>query len=144
MATVKVVLNPSWPALEFIPGGSANRYINQRAVRAVQLANGMTPSRSGNLRRHNKKSGTLNRGLLRAEVTVYNDAPYAQAVHDGTLGKRIRPKYSEAMPIPVVPGLPKNSVVRTFPVGPKFAKKFVKGQRKQPWLKRACDIAFKS
>lgn len=142
MATVKVTLSPGWPAKEFVPGGGANRYVNQRAIRAVELANAMTPSRGGNLRRHNKKTGTLNRGPYRAEVSVYNDAPYAAAVHEGTLGKRIRPKNSDAMPIPVVPGLPRNLVVKNFPVGPNFRKKFVKGQRSQPWLQRACDIAF--
>lgn len=144
MATALVTINHGWAARQFIPGGSANRYVDQRARRAVEIANGITPSRSGELRRHNKKSGTLNRGPYRAQCTVYNDAPYAAAVHGGTLGKRIVPTSSAAMPIPVVAGLPRNSVVKTFPVGPGFAKKFVRGQLANPWLETACDIAFRS
>ena len=47
--------------------------------------------RSGNLQLHTKKGGVLKVGPYQCRTSVYNDADYAAAVHDGVNSTRLDP-----------------------------------------------------
>lgn len=115
-------------------------------VEAVKTA----PKRRGDLAKEHKDGGWLRTGKLLGRGYVDNVSSYAAAVHEGTLGLRIVPTHSLAMPIPKVKGGPAKRHGAPskflFPVGPGvdkkgngFPKKSVAGQRANPWLLRAAD-----
>lgn len=136
-----VTIDHTWAPRQFIPGGSANRYIDTRMRQALVYAKFLTPARTGKLRDHNKKTGTLNQGLLGAVCSIYNDLDYSWFVHEGTLGAVIVPLGPRAMPIPVAPkGLPYRV---TGPVNGAFIhRRRVRGQRPQMFLSLAVGRAF--
>lgn len=96
--------------------------------------------RSGVLINGTESGGVLKSGRYQARGSVVNNVRYAASVHDGTAGLAIRP-HGAAMKVPKIrgtfgPGIPR------FPVGPKFGKKFVKGQRAKPWIQSAMDTVY--
>lgn len=133
----------SWPAKQFIPGGSANRYIDSRLVQAAELARGFAPARSGELKASIRKTGTLNRGLLGAVGSLYASAPHAAYVHGGTPPViKAKNKRGRGMPIPVASkGLPYR-IVGKVP-GAFVWRRQVRGQRPQPFLAQAVAVAFR-
>jgi len=138
MAEPVVILNPSWAARQFVPGGSANRFVNTRARRAVHYASLLAPRRSGELARGMKKTGTLNQGPWSAVCTIYNDAPHAHFVVFGTIGKVIVPRGPKPMPIPVNRGLP-----RRLAPGNLFISRWrVRGQVPNDFMATAVEWAF--
>lgn len=148
MPDAVLVLNHTWAPRQFIPGGTANRYVDVRLRRAVGISKTIAPHRTGLLSASTHKTGTLNRGALGAVGALYNDAPYARYVVKGTEGKVIGPVGPNPMPIPR-PGirLPyryTGTSAAYFPVGPGHRKKFVKGQRANHFLGKAMDIAFET
>lgn len=127
---------------EFGPGGQVtteNKKIREKVIiRATKKA----PRRSGNLKFSHRDGGALKEGKYRLRGEVYNDSDHAAYVHDGTTSP-IFPKRGKAMPIPTMirgrakrDGAPPGFL---FPVGPSFPKKWVRGQRAQPWLLEAAE-----
>ena len=105
------------------------------------------------LQNSHKSTGVLRRGPFGAGGGAYNDAPHAQWVHGGTPAV-IVPTSSQYLSVPVPGGLAiarlqpgsvrgwkSNSVgqmVKTRPGG-RILTPSVKGQKANPWLKRAGD-----
>lgn len=146
MPDAYLVLKKDWPARQFIPGGSANRYIDGKLKRARDIARVIGPKRTGELAAATKKTGTLNRGPLAAVGSLYNDAPHARYVIKGTAGLIIGPVGPNPMPIPKagvrLPYRVTGNAKLYFPVGPGHRKKFVSGQRAHNFMGVAMDIAF--
>jgi hypothetical protein len=93
--------------------------------------------RSGLLDAATKAGGVLKEGPYHCRTSIHNPVPYAAAVHNGTAGQVIVPTHSRAMPVPKIRGA--WGPTPRFPVGPTFAKKFVKGQKAKPWIADAVE-----
>lgn len=135
-----VVMRKDWPARQFIPGGSANKFVDSRMFIAVNLARGLAPSRTGELKSKIRKTGTLNQGVLAAVSTIYCDADHAWFVHEGTDGARVR-KGQKRMPVPRAPGGLPFRVTGPVKGGFVYVKK-VRGQVANPFLSLAVVQAF--
>lgn len=147
-AIVRVNIDEKFLARQFIPGGSANRYLDRRVKNAVRFARALAPKRTGNLSKSVHKTGTLNRGILSAVSAMYNDAPYARAVSKGTLGLRMGPHGKDPMPIPKagvrLPYRVTGVAGMYFPVGPGHRKKTVGGQAPNHYMVRAMRMGFRN
>lgn len=133
-----IVLDPTWASRQFIPGGSANRYVDTRARKAVRYMKLLAPKRTGNLAAHSKKTGTLNRGRLAAVCTIYNDADYAHFVALGTTGPIV--SYGgKPMPIPLYGRGLRQSVVSGNHIVFRYS---VRGQTRNTFMDQAVALAF--
>ncbi len=140
MADILLTLRPEWPYKEFIPGGSASQYVDNRAKLALVFVKFLAPKRTGRLASSFRKTGTLNQGPTSAVCTIYSDLDYASYVIFGTEGKIIAPHGPHPMPIPV--GIKAKAYGRGG-AGPFVSRWRVRGQRPNDFLSRAADRAFK-
>lgn len=149
------------------PGGDANKYVT-RQMRAMKLAaEALAPVGAprigeahalGNLKYSHGTTGVLMQGRLQATGTLYNSAPYALYVHQGTTGP-IRPRRARALSIPrssfaYYTGIGMNDGLRVdaspravthllwFNYRKRKARS-VKGQRANPWIERAVDLVMR-
>lgn len=94
----------------------------------------LTPVRFGNLRGHNKQR--VKRRSPGVVGEVYNDADYAEAVHNGSRAHTIRPKREQSK------RNKKRKAMLRFVVGGRvvFARSVRHpGTRARPWLARAAE-----
>ena len=140
MPDIVFTLRPEWPYKEFIPGGSANRYLDNRAKLALVYIRFLAPKRTGTLAGSFRKTGTLNQGPTSAVTTIYSDLDYASYVVLGTQGAIIRPHGKHPMPIPV--GIKAKGYGRGG-TGPFISRWRVRGQRPNDFLTIAANRAFK-
>jgi hypothetical protein len=129
----------------FDPGGDANEFARDINRDTLYLAMLYVPKRSMELANSHKNLGVLKSGRYNVRGTVAADARHAVWVHEGTIGTRIIPLHSFAMPIPFTASdLPvRQGGRRIFLVGPAFRKKSVAGQEAYPWLDMAGQQAVR-
>ena len=115
----------------FLPGGDVWGWARRMAQETESEAILRAPSRTDTLRSLHGSSVTP-AGRTQVRWTVYNDAPYARFVHEGTTGPitaasggrlRIRPAPHSNSPVPL------------FPVA-------VRGQRANPWIENASNAVL--
>lgn len=122
----------------FDPGEPVQEFAKEVNQEALRLAHVYVPKRSRTLDLGHRNGGVLKVGRYHARGNVYNTAPYAKYVHEGTIGPII-PLHSFALTVPrAVGGLPVRHGGRNIMlVGPAFRKKSVGGQEANPWLELA-------
>lgn len=137
--TARVVIHKTQLYKQFNPRtGSAAVFLGDQLDRGLAAAQARSRmfSRSYSIYRSHFSSGVLKVGRLHAQGYIYNTSPHALFKHNGTTGP-IYPK-GKAMSVPVSRG-----ALKTFPVGPTMRKKFVRGQKGEPWLDNAMGVAHK-
>lgn len=135
-AKFKVTVFDSRISALFDPGYPANNFARDVNRETLRLADLYVPKRSNELRAGHRNFGVLKAGRYQARGTVGNVTPYAPFVHEGTIGQRIVPLNSRAMPVPrVAGGLPRRrGGTNLMYVGPGLRKESVAGQEGYPWL----------
>lgn len=119
----RVSLRVDRSTLDRLGGDAAYRLVGDTTRRVFNRANVLTPVDTGNLRAHNRM--TFARRPPGARGWVFNDADYAEAVHNGSGPYVIRPRKGKALRF-VVDGRVVFARQVTHP-----------GSRGRPWLARA-------
>ncbi|MCZ7478882.1 hypothetical protein [Micromonospora sp. WMMC273] len=121
----RIVLDVDQGDVEQIGRDFALELVTDVTRRTYNRANVLTPVDTGNLRAHNQM--VVDVAPARVVGTVFNDAEYADVVHDGSGPYTIRPRRAKAL---------------RFEVGGRvvFARKVRHpGTRARPWIARACE-----
>lgn len=109
---------------ETAPGGDLAKYLAKVNRLAFRFAVIGAPARTGELKSRHVNAGVRKVGRYKAEGTVNNTAEHALWVHDGTT--LIRPRTARFLSVPRRRG----SALRT-------RRRWVRGQKGNPWLYRA-------
>jgi hypothetical protein len=126
---VRVTVNSTALDRMFLPGGDVWAWGRNVRLEMAAVAMETTPSRTGYMRTQNGSVETP-RGRRDIQLTVYNDAPYAMYVHNGTTG----PIYSSRPGgMLLVRPSPYSNFHRFVPL------EEVDGQSAQPWLRNAME-----
>lgn len=129
----------------FRPGGDAWHWLALVGTEHLNLAIAFAPSRSGVLKASHYPVAIMTPyrtvgGRQGSRYTVRNDAPYAAYVHEGTLDKapivgdvkEVNGEVGTWMSVPVMRGVG----------GRRFWTQSVAGQKANPWIERAAEVAL--
>ena len=108
---------------EFLPGGQGYRWMDRVKLAMHTAAVAAAPARSGVLKASHR-SYARGYGGSRVDVQIVNTAEHAEWVHGGT--DEIYPD-GDFLWVPIYPGAVKRS-----------KRAYVRGQKANPWLDRAC------
>lgn len=162
----RVDVNHAWIGRQFMPGGSASAYLNDRVYVAVAIAKQRAPSRTGFLKASIKRSRMYHNAALReSHASIGSDAYYAGFVELGTKGpivssegpttisiyprgtgssrsgeRRRRKIWVNTLVIPRTRG----GAPRRFGGTDLIFPKQVRGQRAQHYLESAIRFAFRN
>lgn len=147
--------------VHLIQRGDGKRWIHGQAKKIEGVARQIAPFRTGRLAASHVTLPTTGSNQYSKVYRVTAMAPYARFVHEGTgiFGPLGRPIYKPRGM--VIPGMNPNPRVRVYPLrgrnaglGVRYSRPMLrrgkggtfvhetKGQRAQPWLQRAADIAL--